>query len=74
MLQQTVAGFEVRCCASQRLHEAIKRAAAFILVCRLLLPRALQAGATFLTRLETETAFRCFAMRLLMLMPSTSQA
>ncbi len=22
MLQQTVAGFEVRCCASQRLHEA----------------------------------------------------
>ena len=24
MLQETVAGFEVRCCASQRLHEACR--------------------------------------------------
>jgi hypothetical protein len=47
VLQETVAGFEVRCCASQRLHQAIKRAAAFILVCRLLLPPALQEDAAF---------------------------
>ena len=40
----------------------IKRAAAFILVCRLLLPPALQADPTFRTRQKTETAFRCFAI------------
>ncbi len=42
----------------------IKRAAAFILVRRLLLLPALQAflNATFWTRQMTETAFRCFAM------------
>jgi hypothetical protein len=40
----------------------IKRAAAFILVCRLLLPPALQADPTFSSRQKTETAFRCFAI------------
>jgi hypothetical protein len=40
----------------------IKRAAAFILVCRLLLPPALQAVPTLCTRQQTDTAFRCFAM------------
>ena len=41
----------------------IKRAAAFILlVCRLLLPPALQADATLWSRQRTETAFRCFVM------------
>ena len=51
----------LRCVAAHR-SGCIKRAAAFILVCRLLLPPALQADATFWTRQETETAFRCFAM------------
>ena len=51
----------LRCVAAHR-SGCIKRAAAFILVCRLLLPPALQADATFLTRHGTETAFRCFAM------------
>ena len=40
----------------------IKRAAAFILVCRLLLPPALQADPTFVSRQKKETALRCFAM------------
>ena len=41
----------------------MKRAAAFILVCRLLLPPALHTDATTLwTRQCTETAFRCFAI------------
>jgi hypothetical protein len=40
----------------------IKRAAAFILVYRLLLPPALQEDATFWTRQQMETVFRCFAM------------
>jgi hypothetical protein len=61
VLQETVAGFEVRCCASQRLYQA-RRGVLFILVCRLLLPPALQAATTFWTRHDTETAFRCFAM------------
>ena len=39
-----------------------KRSAAFIIVCRLLLPPALQAGPIFLGRQKTETAFRCFAI------------
>jgi hypothetical protein len=39
----------------------IKRAAAFILVCRLLLP-ALDAHATLWSQQKTETAFRCFAI------------
>ena len=39
-----------------------KRASAFILVCRLQLPPALQGDPTFWTRLTTETALRCFAM------------
>ena len=51
----------LRCVAAHR-SGCIKRAAAFIVVCRLLLPPALQADATFLTRHLTETAFRCFAM------------
>jgi hypothetical protein len=54
-MQETVAGFEVR-------SGCINRAAAFIVVCRLLLPPALQAATTLLTRHLTETAFRCFAM------------
>ena len=40
----------------------IKRAAAFILMYRLLLPPALQADPTFWSRQKQETAFRCFAM------------
>jgi hypothetical protein len=40
----------------------IMRAVAFIFVCRLLLPPALQADPTFWTRQLTETAFRWFAM------------
>ena len=51
----------LRCGAAHR-SGCINRAAAFILVCRLLLPPALQADATFLTRQQTETAFRCFAI------------
>ena len=51
----------LRCVAAHR-SGCIKRAAAFILVCRLLLPPALQADATFWSRQRTETAFRCFAM------------
>ena len=50
----------LRCVAAHR-SGCIKRAAAFI-VCRLLLPPALQADATFWSRQRTETAFRCFAM------------
>ena len=51
----------LRCVAAHR-SGCIKRAAAFILVCRLLLPPALQAHATFSTRHITETAFRFFAI------------
>ena len=40
----------------------IKRAAAFILVRRLLLPPALQSDSTLWSRQKTVTAFRCFAM------------
>ncbi len=49
---------------SVALHRSgcIKRATAFILVCRLLLPPALLADATFWSRQKTETAFRCFAI------------
>ena len=51
----------LRCVAAHR-SGCIKRAAAFILVCRLLLPPALQADATLCSRQQKETAFRCFAM------------
>ena len=51
----------LRCVAAHR-SGCIKRAAAFIRVCRLLLPPALQADPTFWTRQKAETAFRCFAM------------
>ena len=51
----------LRCVAPHR-SGCIMRAAAFILVCRLLLPPALQADATLCIRHKTETAFRCFAM------------
>ena len=50
----------LRCVAAHR-SGCIKRAAAFILVRRLLLPPALQEPA-FGIRHLTETAFRCFAM------------
>jgi hypothetical protein len=52
-------------CVAALLSGCIKRAAAFILVCRLLPPPALQADgihATFLNRYIKETAFRCFAI------------
>jgi hypothetical protein len=62
----------LRCVAAHR-SGCIKRAAAFILVCRLPLPPALQADATFLSRQKTETAFLCFAMQLLMPMQSASE-
>ena len=51
----------LRCVAAHR-SGCMTRAAAFILVCRLLLPPALQADAALWPRRETETAFRCFAM------------
>jgi hypothetical protein len=50
-----------RCVAAHR-SGCIKRAVAFILVCRLLLPPALQAGPTLWNRQQSETALRCFAM------------
>jgi hypothetical protein len=50
----------LRCVAAHR-SGCMKRAAAFIHVCRLL-PPALQADATFWTRLDTETVFLCFAI------------
>jgi hypothetical protein len=62
----------LKCVAAHR-SGCIKRAAAFILVCRLLLPPALQADAVFWTRQNMETAFRCFAILLLMLIASTSE-
>ncbi len=46
-----------RCVAAHR-SGCIKRAAAFILVCRLLLPPVLQADTTLWARREKETAFR----------------
>jgi hypothetical protein len=51
----------LRCVAAHR-SGCINRAAAFILVCRLLLPPALQGKTTFWTRQMTETALRCFAI------------
>jgi hypothetical protein len=51
----------LRCVAAHR-SGCIKRAAAFIVVCRLLLPLALQANPTLLSQQELETAFRCFAI------------
>jgi hypothetical protein len=51
----------LRCVAAHR-SGCIKRAAAFILVRRLLLPPALQAEATLRSRQNGQTAFRCFAM------------
>ena len=51
----------LRCVAAHR-SGCIKRAAAFILVCRLLLPPALHVDPTFWTRQKRETAFRCFAI------------
>ncbi len=51
----------LRCVAAHR-SGCIQRAAAFILVCRLLLPPALHAETPLWTRQKTETAFRCFAM------------
>ena len=49
-------------CVAAHCSGCIKRAAAFILVCRLLLPPALQADPTFWTRQKKETALRCFAI------------
>ncbi len=49
-------------CVAAHCSGSIKRAAAFILVCRLLLPPALQADPTFWTRQEMGTALRCFAI------------
>ena len=51
----------LRCVAAHR-SGCIKRAVVFIVVCRLLLPPALQADATFWSLQKKETAFRCFAM------------
>ena len=51
----------LRCVAAHR-SSFIKRTAAFILVCRLLPPPALQADATLWTCHYSETAFRCFAV------------
>ena len=48
-------------CVAAHSSGCIKRAAAFILVCRLLLPPALQADPTFWS-LIMETALQCFAM------------
>jgi hypothetical protein len=51
----------LRCVAVHR-SGCIKRAAAFIVVCRLLLPPALQAELAFWTQHKTETALRWFAI------------
>ena len=63
-----MAGFEVRCCASQRLHQARRGVHSSHNVCRLLLPPALQAD-TFFCLHKTETALLCFVISLPMLMP-----
>ncbi len=52
----------LRCVAAHHRSGCIKRAAAFIVVCRLLLPPALQVDPTFYGPYVTETAFRCFAI------------
>ncbi len=49
-------------CASLHSSGCIKRATAFILVCRLLLPPALQADPKFVTLQKVETALQCFAI------------
>jgi hypothetical protein len=53
-------------CVAAHLTGCIKCAAAFILMCRLLLPPALKislhADAALWSRQKTETAFRCFAI------------
>jgi hypothetical protein len=51
----------LRCVAAHR-SGCIKRAATFIIVCRLLLPPAFLVDAAFWIRQKKETAFRCFAM------------
>ena len=51
----------LRCVAAHR-SGCIKRAAAFIVVCRLQLPPALQADATFWTLQGTATALLCFTI------------
>jgi hypothetical protein len=51
----------LRCVAAHR-SSCITRAAAFILVCRLLLLPALQADATFGTWRKTETALWCLGI------------
>ncbi len=51
----------LRCVAAHR-SGCIKCAAAFIVVCRLLLPPALQADAILWTRHNAETVLLCFAM------------
>ena len=50
----------LRCVAAHR-SGCIKRAAAFIVVCRLLLPPAFQMDPAFCSRQKMETVFRCFA-------------
>ena len=49
-------------CVAVHGSSCIKRAAAFIVVCRLLLPPALQADLALWTRQEAETALRYFAI------------
>jgi hypothetical protein len=51
----------LRCVAAHR-SGCMQRAAAFILVRRLLLPPALQADPVFWSRQKTETALLCFAI------------
>ncbi len=51
----------LRCVAAHR-SGCIKRVAAFILLCRLLLPPALQADPTSWSRQKVETAFLCFTI------------
>ncbi len=51
----------LRCVAAHR-SGCIKRAAAFILVCRMLLPTVLQVDATFSTWRKMETALPCLGM------------
>jgi hypothetical protein len=51
----------LRCVAAHR-SGCIKRAAAFIVVCRLLLPPALQADPTFWTQQKTETQLCYFVI------------
>jgi hypothetical protein len=59
VMQETVADFEVRCCASQRLHQARRGVHSCVQAAA---AARVAGGDEFWSRQDTETAFRCFAM------------